>query len=142
MLAASQIEWTKQVSEAIKDGQEGLQKLYQVLLTQLEGLTKLVQGDLPPLARLTLGSLMVIDVHARDVVAKLIEAGVSNENDFEWMSQLRYYWDAENDDVVIRIVNGTFKYGYEYLGNTTRLVITPLTDRCYVTLAGKRSILL
>ncbi|KAI8820875.1 dynein heavy chain and region D6 of dynein motor-domain-containing protein [Fimicolochytrium jonesii] len=132
VIACSQTYWTKEVTEAIKTGT--VKALYQRLLTQLDGLVGLVRGELPFLNRLVLGDLIVIDVHSRDVVKKLVDANVSNENDFEWISQLRYYW--EEDDLRVKIVNANFRYGYEYLGNTGRLVITPLTDRCYLTLSG------
>ncbi|KAL7746739.1 hypothetical protein RI367_007902 [Sorochytrium milnesiophthora] len=132
VIAASQTYFTKEVTDAILN--RALDQMLKQQLKQLDGLVTLVRGDLSPIARMSLGALIVIDVHAREVVRQLIDAQVVSDNDFEWMSQLRYYW--EDDDLRIKIVNANFRYGYEYLGNNGRLVITPLTDRCYLTLTG------
>ncbi|XP_031701028.1 dynein heavy chain 12, axonemal isoform X2 [Anarrhichthys ocellatus] len=134
VLCTSQIFWTLEVHEAIRAGADGLKNYYEQLKNQLNDIVELVRGKLPKQTRITLGALVTIDVHARDVVSELIEKGVSNETDFQWLAQLRYYWS--NDDVRVRIINCDVKYAYEYLGNSPRLVITPLTDRCYRTLIG------
>ena len=66
---------------------------------------------------------------ARDVVAKLNDDKINDVRNFEWISQMRYYWD--DGSVVVRMISTSVPYDCEYLGNTGRLVITPLTERCY-----------
>lgn len=61
---------------------------------------------------------------------------MSTIENFNWNKQLRYYFETEIQDCVARQTNTRFLYSYEYLGNGPRLVITPLTDNCYMTLTG------
>ncbi|NXR16043.1 DYH1 protein, partial [Semnornis frantzii] len=133
VIAGCQIFWTKQVSEALETGDLS-SRLFPQLNAQLGDLVAMVRGKLSKMQRAVLSALIVIEVHARDIAAKLIEKSVTSVNDFEWISQLRYCW--MRGDLYIRAVNAEFVYGYEYLGNSGRLVITPLTDRCYLTLTA------
>lgn len=102
----------------------------------------LVRQKLSKMQVITINALIVIDVHAKDVVARLVEEHIDDIDSFEWISQLRYYWVKDPlkyppvDDCYVRQVQTNFPYGYEYLGNSLRLVITPLTDKCYMTLMG------
>ena len=134
VLCVSQSYWTTDVHEAIRSSKTGLKDYHKRLGTQLMETVELVRGKLTKQQRTTLGALVVIDVHAKDVINECVIQGVQSENDFMWLSQLRYYF--EEDAMQVRCTNATIGYANEYLGNSPRLVITPLTDRCYRTLIG------
>eukprot|EP00820_Chromera_velia_P013184 Cvel_23772.t1-p1 / transcript=Cvel_23772.t1 / gene=Cvel_23772 / organism=Chromera_velia_CCMP2878 / gene_product=Dynein heavy chain 7, axonemal, putative / transcript_product=Dynein heavy chain 7, axonemal, putative / location=Cvel_scaffold2493:30-23749(-) / protein_length=3778 / sequence_SO=supercontig / SO=protein_coding / is_pseudo=false len=153
VLAVDCIYWTAEVAEAISSG--AIDKYVQKLVSQLSEVVQLVRGKLTKQNRKTLGAMVTIDVHARDVVMQLEKAKIGSPDEFDWMSQLRYYWKKPGEipapareatggkkqmnakcECEVRIVNSCLHYGFEYLGNSDRLVITPLTDRCYRTLMG------
>ena len=92
----------------------------------------LVRTQLTGQQRTLICAILTIDVHARDVTRAIVSKKIDSLTDFEWTKQLRYYWDEHEDDVFARQTNSSFRYGYEYLGNGPRLVITPLTDTCYM----------
>ncbi|GAB6032148.1 hypothetical protein CHUAL_010802 [Chamberlinius hualienensis] len=135
VLAVTQLYWTGKVHDAIINGPIYLENYAESIKKRMVDVVDLVRSDcLTQQLRTTLNSLLVLDVHARDVVNQLLSSNVNNVDDFKWLSQLRYYW-IENE-LSVQMVNTIIKYCYEYLGNTSRLVMTPLTDRCYRTLVA------
>jgi dynein heavy chain, axonemal len=100
--------------------------------------------------RVKVTSIIASDIHARDVVQVLIDQRVTSANDFIWQSQLKYSWESGTSSSIITNTNdsnssssGTLhiklaqystKHNYEYTGNCTRMIVTPLTDRCYVAI--------
>ncbi|KAK1334847.1 hypothetical protein QTO34_004418 [Cnephaeus nilssonii] len=130
-LTSSQIWWTTDVGIAFSRLEEGYETaLKDFHKKQLNALIALLLGELLPGDRQKVMTICTIDVHARDVVAKLI----SQKATFAWLSQLRHQWEDSRKHCFVHICDAQFQYFYEYLGNSPRLVITPLTDRCYITL--------
>ena len=149
---AAQVMWANGCEEAIKlskTNTEAMDRWYNVNMAYLEELTELIRSDLSSTERKTAVALVTADVHARDIVETLIQQHVSSLSSFVWQAQLRYYWatgaskegakESEKDedmDVVVNQSSCQINYGYEYIGPTTRLVITPLTDRCWMTITS------
>ncbi len=138
VLLGSQITWTEEVRNAILNYQESSSdgELKATWELQKQRITKLINKvmdlKLSKEYRNKIRIVITSDVHGRDIIEKLILAKVNDENSFAWQSQLKFFW--KDQDCSITIAGWETKYGYEYVGNVGRLVITPLTDRCYITL--------
>uniref|UniRef100_H0Z5T6 Dynein axonemal heavy chain 17 n=1 Tax=Taeniopygia guttata TaxID=59729 RepID=H0Z5T6_TAEGU len=137
-LCCTQIWWTAEVGMAFSRMKEGYEKAmkeyHKKQVAQLNTLVTMLLGQLSRGDRQKIMTICTIDVHARDVVAKMIAQKVDSGQAFVWLAQLRHRWSDEERHCWANICDAQFLYCYEYLGNTPRLVITPLTDRCYITL--------
>jgi dynein heavy chain, axonemal len=132
------VTWTEGTEMALNDLLDGnpfaMEDHLEIMREQLAELTELIRGSLTSIQRKSLVALITQDVHCRDIVEKLHLESVASPFHFIWQQQLRYA--IEDDQVFIRQVNALVNYGYEYMGPTSRLVITPLTDKCWITITG------
>ena len=159
-LLVTQIIWTEDVHQAFDDIEGGMsnamKECLQGIKDRISVLIDKVKGDLSPDERTKIITIITIDVHSRDAVEKLFNLNINDKENFQWGSQLKFFlnnyndiqdiiqkgqkirfkWEErrDRDKAVIRIVDWARFYSFEYIGNCGRLVITPLTDRCYITL--------
>eukprot|EP01060_Flectonema_neradi_P032219 TRINITY_DN5085_c1_g2_i2.p1 TRINITY_DN5085_c1_g2~~TRINITY_DN5085_c1_g2_i2.p1 ORF type:complete len:4162 (+),score=927.24 TRINITY_DN5085_c1_g2_i2:1218-12488(+) len=137
ILCIDMVMWTFETAEAITKQAEdpnSLSNYVSSYTSQIHDTVEVVKQDLDKLRRMIVNTIIVMDVHNRDMIKHLVSENVSKVTDFAWSMQLRYYWTNQN--VSIWHCTAEFTYGYEYLGNQMRLVITPLTDRAFLTCTG------
>eukprot|EP01063_Lacrimia_lanifica_P004778 TRINITY_DN12719_c0_g2_i1.p1 TRINITY_DN12719_c0_g2~~TRINITY_DN12719_c0_g2_i1.p1 ORF type:complete len:3519 (+),score=1391.25 TRINITY_DN12719_c0_g2_i1:1056-10559(+) len=137
VIVASRLQFTWETTTAftqLEDGNEmALKDHLSVCQRHLGDEIGLVLRELTAHDRAMLVHLITVDVHSRDVIKWLIDERAENDQHFTWQSQLRYHWD-DAKGAVIRVCDASFVHGWEYIGLCGCLVVTKLTDRCYITL--------
>ncbi len=137
-LCGSQIWWTWETEDAFrkvaKGNKYGMKELLDSQNAQLLDLVRKIRQPLKDHMRRKINTLLIVDVHAKDIIDRFVRDSILDAREFDWESQLRFVWDKDSDTCQIRQCTGSFNYFYEFYGLAGRLVITPLTDRCIMTL--------
>ncbi|KAL2829944.1 dynein heavy chain, N-terminal region 1-domain-containing protein, partial [Aspergillus cavernicola] len=137
VVLASQVVWTNEVQKSLENGGTSLSTLFESQVRMLELLAVTVLGDLDQITRKKCEHLITEFVHQRDAISKLIASNATSPSHYLWMLQMRYVYQADGDflqRLYVHMANAKLHYGFEYLGVPERLVRTPLTDRCFLTL--------
>uniref|UniRef100_A0A8C9YPH8 Cytoplasmic dynein 2 heavy chain 1 n=1 Tax=Sander lucioperca TaxID=283035 RepID=A0A8C9YPH8_SANLU len=134
---AEQIQFTEDVERALKE--QSLQQLELELKAKLEHYTTVDTSSddhantESSVLQLKLKALILDIIHNISVVKQLNQAEVTSPDAWAWKKQLRVYMGTDKC-CLIHMVDAQFSYTYEYQGNAAKLVHTPLTDKCYLTL--------
>ena len=150
-LAINYVEEVEQTFRELQSGSANALLEYKAKqVEQLNDLIRLTQKNISKSDRTRVMVCITMDAHSRDIVIGMIRDEVNDQSAFQWQSQLKHKYRKSpptasfiNRDNHLRgdlgeraevaICDAIVPYDYEYLGNGPRLVITPLTDRIYVT---------
>ena len=137
VVLASQVTWTNAVQQSLEEGGSTLPALHGSEVRILELLAATVLGELDPITRKKCEHMITEFVHQRDCISKLISLNATTPTHYHWLLQMRYVFNDSVDfleRLYVHMANAKLAYGFEYLGVPERLVRTPLTDRCFLTL--------
>uniref|UniRef100_UPI00358EC9AE cytoplasmic dynein 2 heavy chain 1-like n=1 Tax=Myxine glutinosa TaxID=7769 RepID=UPI00358EC9AE len=131
---AEEIRFTEQVEHALPAGM--LSRLQEQLQSKLETYTAsrtYSANDIDGALGLKLKALVLDLLHHLSLLKELLQSGARSTDHWCWQRNLRFY-KRPDGTCIVRMVDAEFVHSYEYQGNSPKLVRTPLTDRCFLTL--------
>eukprot|EP00928_Gymnodinium_smaydae_P025254 TRINITY_DN20180_c0_g1_i4.p1 TRINITY_DN20180_c0_g1~~TRINITY_DN20180_c0_g1_i4.p1 ORF type:complete len:4280 (-),score=1133.62 TRINITY_DN20180_c0_g1_i4:296-13135(-) len=139
VLMAVLVDWCDKVEKALaKDGSKGLESIVPRCISLLQFAASQVITDIKKDVRQKIAQMITEVVHHRDVSRTMLKDKVEAKSSFEWLQLMRMYFNPKEANILkkltITMADATFFYGFEYLGIADKLVQTPLTDRCFLTL--------
>ncbi|XP_050548553.1 dynein axonemal heavy chain 10-like isoform X2 [Daktulosphaira vitifoliae] len=136
-LVADYVWWTIEVQNTFRKIQLGEKLSMRKYLNQLKGRLKeigialndqIIESD-----RKKLNSLLLSFVHQKDTIEFFVNNNITSISDFEWDCTLKYYWLKSENNLFFSQCSEYFQFGHEYMGSNRNLLITPLTNRIYLT---------
>jgi dynein heavy chain 2 len=136
------LHFTANVEKQLKAGGD-LDQLQSALRSKLETFTNFDYAQIQDkqdkiTTEMKLKSLILDIIHYIDVLDQLKKSNCKSVDDWEWQKQIRLYLNGSRQ-CIIRMHDAEFNYTYEYQGIPAKLVHTPLTDKCYLTLTQAMS---
>ncbi|TPP46731.1 Dynein heavy chain and region D6 of dynein motor family protein [Leishmania donovani] len=129
-LTGAKVFWTYEVEYAFAQVHKGkrsaVKELSASLSRQLIDLVAEMDKDMNKQYRKKINTLIIVDVHGRDIVDRFVRDSVTDAREFDWESQLRFYWEKAVDTCTIAQCTGRFRYGFEYMGLNGRLSVKDL----------------
>ena len=146
VVLAAQIMWSEDVEAALQavsptsvNSLVLVQRVLNRVQLTVDVLTDSVLQEQPTLRRRKLEHLINEFIRQQTVTSQLIDSRITHPRAPEWLCQMRFYFDPKQTDtqkkLFIYMGEVKLRYGFEYLGVPDRLVQTPLTDLCYLTMA-------
>lgn len=128
-----EVEFKSKVTDAIE--KRKLEEVLEQMNQFLDNLTS-ARPKLNKIDQIKVKNLIMDIIHQISVLELLVQTQTHNINNWHWFKQLKFSCGTSGNQFVtkIKMASASFLYTYEYQGIPSKLVHTPLTDKCYLTL--------
>jgi dynein heavy chain 2, cytosolic len=126
------VQFTSNIEKSIST--MSLQNLLLNIKSEISNYSFMLQKTANQVTQMKIRALLIDLVHQVTTVEYLLKHNVTDQSDWHWLQQIKFYFNSRNELITIKMVKAEFEYSYEFLGLYNKLVYTALTHNCYLTL--------